>query len=304
MSQYTVILNPIAGKGGGRKLIDPIRKEFEKRGVDYELVVTTGPGHATQAARDSGAPVVVAVGGDGTLNEVANGIAGSLKALGIIPAGSGNDFIKSVNIPANVRAALEILFAGRIREVDAGEVSCGGGKAGPGNSPARLFVNGVGIGFDAAVAARTRQIRYLSGTTLYVTAVLQTLGRYEPPDFALSMDHTTEHSRNLLIAVGNGKCAGGGFYLTPDAEVDDGLLDICVVGEKTIPEILTLMPKVMRGKHHNVPGVKFFRERHLSVSSDASFFVHADGEIVGENVSTVTLGIRPRCLKILAPPKA
>lgn len=299
MSAYTFILNPTAGRGAAARLLDPLRAELDGRGIDYELITTSRPGHATAAARLSKAPVIVAVGGDGTLNEVANGLSGPNRKMGIIPAGSGNDFIKSVGIPSKFHPALEILFNGKSRAVDLGTVSCGEVS---GNSPPRYFVNGVGIGFDAAVAARTREIKYLGGNALYILAVFQTLGKYVPPRFTLSMNGSTSHSRNLLIAIGNGRCVGGGFYLTPDAKVDDGLLDICMVDDKSIPQILTLMPKVLKGKHQNVKGVSFFREKGITVSAEEPFYVHADGEIVGTNVNRVDVGILPGQLSIIAGP--
>lgn len=300
MSAYTFIVNPTAGKGAAARLLDPLRTALEGRGTDYDLVITSRPGHATTAARLSKAHIVVAVGGDGTLNEVANGLTGPGKTMGILPAGSGNDFIKSVGIPSKFASALEVLFQGVRRPVDLGTVVCG---ALSGNSPPRYFVNGVGIGFDAAVAARTREITYLGGNALYIMAVFQTLGRYVPPHFTFSMNGTVQQSRNLLIAIGNGPCAGGGFYLTPDARVDDGLLDICMVREKSILQILSLMPKVMKGKHQNVSGVSFHREKSISVSAQEPFFVHADGEIVGASVTRVDVGILPGQLSVIAPPR-
>jgi YegS/Rv2252/BmrU family lipid kinase len=299
LSAYTFIVNPTAGRGAAARLLDPLRAELDRRGTDYELVTTSRPGHATAAARLSKSHVVVAVGGDGTLNEVANGLTGPQRTMGIIPAGSGNDFIKSVGIPPKFLPALDLLFNGKPRVVDLGTVFCG---ENPGNSPPRYFVNGVGIGFDAAVAARTREIKFLGGNALYMLAVFQTLGKYVPPNFTFSMNGSTKRSRNLLIAIGNGRCAGGGFYLTPDAEVDDGLLDICMVDAKSIPQILTLMPKVMRGKHHNVPGVSFLRGKGMTVTADEPFYVHADGEIVGANVNRVEVGVLPGHLSIIAGP--
>ena len=300
MRQYTFIVNPAAGKGAGRSVFRSVQVELERKSISYDIVETTGTGHAKEAARAAGTPIVVSVGGDGTLNEIANGIIGSRKTIGIIPAGSGNDFIKSVGIPGKPLPALQLILRGITREVDAGTVCCTELKEGGGNFLPRLFVNGVGVGFDAAVAARTREIRFLSGNALYILAVLQTLGKYSPPRFDIRSESYSRQARGLLIAVGNGRCAGGGFYLTPDAEVDDGLLDICSVDEKDIFQILRLMPLVMRGKHHNVSGVKFFKEKQLTISADEQFYVHADGEIVGANVRRVEIGLHESRLTVIA----
>ncbi len=300
MNQFTFIVNPAAGKGAGKKVFSSLQGELKRSATSYEIVETTGPGHATEAARAASTPVVVSVGGDGTINEIANGITGSTKSLGIIPAGSGNDFIKSIGVPRKPLQALQTLLQGATRQVDIGTVRCTPQKDGGGNFEPRLFVNGVGVGFDAAVAARTREIPFLSGTALYVVAVLQTLGKYAPPKFKIQFDASSRETRGLLIAVGNGKCAGGGFFLTPDASVDDGFLDICSVDDKNIFQILSLMPRVMRGKHHNVPGVKFFREKRLTISADEPFYVHADGEIVGVNVRRVEIGMHSSRLSVIS----
>jgi YegS/Rv2252/BmrU family lipid kinase len=302
MKLFTFVVNPVAGKGAGKNVFRSIRGELEGRAIPYDVVETTGPGHATEAARSAATPVVVSVGGDGTINEIANGITGSGRSLGIIPAGSGNDFIKSVGVPRRPLQALQTLLHGVTRPVDIGTVRCAPSSEGGGNFETRLFVNGVGVGFDAAVAARTREIPVLSGTALYLLAVLQTLGRYAPPNFTIEFDGSSRQTRGLLIAVGNGKCAGGGFYLTPDARVDDGLLDICSVEDKNILQILSLMPRVMRGKHHGVPGVKFFKEKRLTISADDPFYVHADGEIVGANVRRVEIGLHDSQLTVISEP--
>jgi len=301
MNRFTFVVNPEAGKGEGKKVFAALERELKTRGVDYLAVVTTGPGDATRAAREASSPHIVAVGGDGTINEIANGMAGGTGALGIIPAGSGNDFIKCVGIPRRPLDALDVVLTGKPRPVDVGTVRCTVEKEGGGNSVPRLFVNGVGVGFDAAVAARTREIPLLGGIALYLAAVFQTLGRYTAPTFRMEGEHVNREAPALLIAVGNGTCAGGGFYLTPDASVDDGLLDICAVDDKNVLEILRLMPRVMRGKHHNVPGVKFFRDRNFVITADTQFYVHADGEIVGANVRRVEIGLLKGKLAVLAP---
>jgi YegS/Rv2252/BmrU family lipid kinase len=238
---------------------------------------------------------VVAVGGDGTANEVANGVISSKKTLGIIPTGSGNDFIKSIGIPRNTSGALECLFRDNRRLIDCGAVQC----PNSGTESYRIFVNGVGIGFDAAVAERTTHIRRLSGTALYLAAVFQTLGRYKSPLFKIRLDSIAKESRNLLIAIGNGRCAGGGFYLTPDASVTDGLLDVCAIDEMSVLQILRLMPNVMKGKHMNMQGVRFSRAKEIDVSAAAKFYVHADGEIVGDQVNEVHVEIKTEALRVV-----
>ncbi|MEO8168393.1 MAG: diacylglycerol kinase family protein, partial [bacterium] len=204
--KYSFIVNPKAGNGRTEKLVARLTSEIAIHQLDAEILVSQKPGHAIELASLSKGEIVIAVGGDGTVNEVANGIVGSSKVLAIIPSGSGNDMIKSLAIPNDFRGAFDLLMDGKIISMDCATVQCGA-------SPPRYFLNGAGVGFDAAVAQRSLGITYLNGTLRYVVAVLQTLGKYRAPAYTIRLDSKTSVSRNLLIAIGNGRCAGGGFYL-------------------------------------------------------------------------------------------
>ena len=301
MISYTFIVNPAAGKGAGERITRPLRVILEAFKMPYELVLTERVGHATVLARTASGEVVVGVGGDGTLNEIVNGLMGTGKALGIVPAGSGNDFIRSVGIPRGLARAVEKLRSGLRRLVDVGSVRCLG-ATGPDSDEfqkPRWFLNGVGVGFDAAVAARIKEIRYLRGTPLYMAAVFQTLGRYQNPRLTVDIDGDHREGRHLLIAIGNGTCAGGGFYLTPRASVSDGLLDFCLIGDVGKLRILRLMPLVLWGKHVSKEGVNYVRGRNIVISSEDRFHVHADGEIVGRGVTRVEVGLLDEKLPVI-----
>lgn len=293
MPKFTFIINPAAGKGKGRKLMYTLEREIMRRRLHAEIVYTERHGHAQELAQASSADVIVAVGGDGTINEVVNGIIGTEKTLGIIPNGSGNDLVKSLGTPADMSSALDVLVTGYKISIDAARVLCSG------NSTTRYFVNGVGIGFDAAVAERTTSMKYLSGFFLYLVAVLQTLGKYESPQFSIRLDTGAMEGKKLLIAIGNGRCAGGGFYLTPDADVADGVLDVCLIDDISILSILRVMPRVMKGTHRTFPGVQFTRATWIEVLGSAPFVVHADGEIVGKNTTDVKVHILPAILNVM-----
>ena len=301
MSDFTFILNPKAGKGKAAKLTERLHAAIKAQPLgSFEIVETSGIGDATKIAKASSSPIVVAVGGDGTVHEVANGIIGTEKILGIVPAGSGNDFIKSVLIPPQLRESVACLARRRVACVDVGKVklACANGTAAEDQS-ASFFVNGLGIGFDAAVADRTRHISIASGTLVYVIAVLQTLGRYRAPMFDITIDGKTSHSKNLLIAIGNGKCAGGGFYLTPDAKVTDGVLDVCLINEIPTFEILKLMPKVMKGRHRDCRHVRLDRAKEIRVVADGPVAVHSDGEILASDATELDVKIVPGALKVI-----
>jgi diacylglycerol kinase (ATP) len=299
MARYLFVLNPVAGRGAGGQSLKRLRSLLASSKIDYEIVLTAGPAHATDLAREAKADIIVAVGGDGTANEIANALAGTEKVLAILPIGSGNDLIKSLGIPRDMAKAFDIILKGKRKTIDTGAVSCGHlapGDALGGFTKERVFVNGVGVGLDAAVAERTTHLPRLRGTLLYLVALLQAVWRYNAPLIKMVRDSETTESRKLLVAIGNGRCAGGGFYLTPDARVDDGLLDLCLVDDLPLYHILRLVPKVMLAKHRQAKGITLMTARSISLSTDRGVYVHADGEIVGREVSQVRIGIRPKSL--------
>jgi YegS/Rv2252/BmrU family lipid kinase len=268
----------------------------------FDLQLTKCAGDATTLAKEIAGEVIVAVGGDGTVNEVANGLISSEKSLGIVPAGSGNDLIKSIGIPRSFPDALNILLKNRTRRIDVASVACSRSSElenGATSPSERYFLNGVGVGFDAAVADCTNRMKRLRGSIRYVLAVLRTLGKFQAPLFCISLDGEITESTNLLIAVGNGKCAGGGFWLTPDASVYDGWLDVCLVEAIPVHKILRLMPKVMRGAHTMEASVTMRRAKAIEISSSQRFYVHADGEIVGREVNEVKIRVHGKALRVV-----
>jgi len=297
---YLFVVNPTAGKGRGARVEEWLSRKLARSDIDHHIVRTKGRGEAGGIARDAHADVVVAVGGDGTIHEIANGLIGTKKILGIIPAGSGNDLVKSLGIPQQRDEALRDLLGGSIRRFDAGRVQWSTHP--DGNFKERFFVNGLGIGFDAAVAKTASELRYLSGTLLYLTAVLLTMRRYIPPLLEISLQEAGKGARRqLLVAVGNGACAGGGFYLTPTAKADDGLLDVCSIDAGSAFRILALVPKVLRGKHAGADGVTMYRGKEFTVSSDEPFPVHADGEFLGDSIRTLRVGVVAGMVPVVAP---
>lgn len=300
MKDFTFVLNPAAGKGAGARAANHVEQLLKGSGLRYRTVRTEGAGHATEIARTAGTACVVAVGGDGTINEVANGLVDTCTTMGVIPTGSGNDFIKSIGVPRSVRKAVDLLQTGTPRMIDVGRVETGSLVNGSiVYAPARYFVNGVGVGFDASVARRVAEITWLRGTALYLLAVFQTLGKYRPPVFDVVADDARWEKKHLLVAAGNGPCAGGGFYLTPGARVDDGLLDVAVIDNVPVLKILGLIPGVMAGKRVEKEFVRYLRVKHLALSSESTFNVHADGEIVGREVHGVRIRVEPGVLRVI-----
>ncbi|CUS82541.1 lipid kinase, YegS/Rv2252/BmrU family [Candidatus Kryptonium thompsonii] len=244
-----IVLNPYAGRWKGAKLYHKLIQYVRHLKYLERFQVTTAPGEAIQIARDTPAELVVAAGGDGTVNEIVNGIlqSNSEKLLGVIPIGSGNDFAKMLNLkPFKIKVAIESIKRRRITTSDVGIIRFIDEF---GNSGERFFINGVGVGFDAVVANESRKIKHLRGILLYLLALLKSLKDYETPEMEVYIDGKKIKEKIFLVAVGNGKSAGGGFLLPPDAKINDALLDVCLVNDLSILRVLQVIPTVLKGKH-------------------------------------------------------
>ena len=252
-----------------------------------EVVRTEGPGHAqvlaAQAVRQ-GAKHVVAVGGDGTVHEVANGLLGgdTDAALGVVPIGSGNDFAKLLGVYGHdpLRAVARLVTA-RSRRFDAGRV--GGGE---------WFVNSVGFGFGPAVVKTRNRLQHLRGFLSYLVPVVQTFFQFEPVVFDVSAPGFRERGYMMMIEVCNGTTAGGSYRFAPDADPADGKMDVCLIRRVSLPRFLLAIPRVMRGTHVKMREVAIIKTAKLVVRSpEEPLMLHVDGELrePGVNECTVEL---------------
>lgn len=289
--RYRIIVNPVAGRGRGARLLPRIHELLA--GWRYDLVLTRFRRHATElaaAAADSGYDVVVAVGGDGTTLEVLNGLAGRETALAVLPIGSGNDFVKPLGIPTDLEAAVRLLRQGRLHAIDLG-------RAGD-----TYFGNMLGMGFDARVAIETYRLPRLRGFALYLAALWRTVWRYRAPHLRIECDGQVREGRFLMANVANGRCQGANFWLTPTAQMDDGYFDLCLIAAMPIPLFFYHLPKVFRGKHTRLREVTMLQARRVSVRADTPIAVHADGEILAEATTALQVEIVPRALRVLCRP--
>jgi YegS/Rv2252/BmrU family lipid kinase len=207
--------------------------------------------------------------------------------LGIIPIGSGNDFVKMLALPLDFVKAIEVIKRGRTMKMDLGKV---------GDS---YFANGLGMGFDADVVIESLKVKKLRGSMIYLYSVLKTLSHYRNRMITLSVDGKKESRKVFMINVGNGEYLGGGFYLTPGAKIDDGILDVSIIQALSFREVLMHLPKAMKGRHVSLPQVQFFRAKELIVESAEGIPVHADGELLGTNFNRVEISILPGTLKVI-----
>jgi diacylglycerol kinase (ATP) len=287
--------------------VPALERGFRRAGARLEVARTRGRGDgadlAYAAARD-GWPAVVAVGGDGIVHEVANGLmrAGSEgrgAALGVIAAGSGNDFAKMLGPPRDAESAAAGIATAAPRAVDIGRVSrwvVDSGGAAP-----WYFTNGIGLGFDAQVALEASRIRRLRGLAIYAAAAVRVLRDLRAPRMRVLVDGREVADRRLVLTtLGNGPCHGGAFWLCPDARIDDGLLDVLLADARGALELTALIPRVMRGRHLSARGVEVHRGRTVTLTSGDPLPIHADGEIVGEGVREIEVEVVPGGLRVLA----
>jgi diacylglycerol kinase (ATP) len=298
-----VILNPWADHGRAAGMAKQIEQWGTSYGGQFDVVMTTEPGHGRTLARealDQNYDIVAAAGGDGTVHEVVNGLVQGDSApipLGVIPLGSGNDFAFGSNLVKEPQAAVERLFCGQNRRIDLARIEDNHGR--------RVLVNnGIGIGFDATVTIQSLTITRIHGFAMYTLATLRTIAfYYRTPHLVVHFDDRRVEQDALLLAVGIGRRVGGGFYLTPDAEQDDNLLDSCLVNPVGRLTMLWMLPRVMKGTHTTSKHVSMHRSRTLEViSENMPLPIHIDGEIFAfpkDDVRRVTITSLPAALPII-----
>ncbi|MDX1931123.1 MAG: diacylglycerol kinase family lipid kinase [Capsulimonadales bacterium] len=281
-----VIYNPTAGRGQG---VVMALKAKELLGPKYEWRPTQKAGHAIQLAREAGATheVVVAMGGDGTVGDVARGLLGTNAALGVLPAGTGNDFARNLNLKLELDEAVSTVLSGVVRHIDVGMIN---------DTP---FINNAGTGFDAAVMkTMNTSIRFARGYSAFLLAILKTLPTYKPFRLNLTtVDGEKIEERAYMVSVLNGRMYGGGMLAAPFAEMDDGNLDLMII--KAVPKIqlLPLIGKVRSGQHMNHKAVRVLKARGFSVKTVPTQPLNIDGDVTGLTPADITT--LPRALKVL-----
>jgi diacylglycerol kinase (ATP) len=242
--------------------------------------------------------VVVAVGGDGTVNEVAAGIVGNSGVeLAVIPRGTGVDFVRTYGIPRKLDGAVEVALHGRTREIDAGRV---GYRAWSGEAGEAWFFNAAGVGMSGAVAKRTNEsTKALGGKVSYLWSTLAVFARWRNTEVRVSVDGEIRGGRMNEIVVANGRYLGGGMMLCPEASPDDGLFDVLLIGDITKRDLVQTLPKIYRGTHLPHPKAELLRGTVVSVDSDQPLPVQLDGEQPG--TTPVRFEIVPRALRLRVP---
>jgi len=298
-----IIVNPVSGNGKTGQRWAGLEERLRIEGAQFEVEFTREPGHATQLARDAvtaGCRTIVSVGGDGTLNEVINGLVADGRAdpdvkLGLIPGGTGSDFGRGVGLPRDpLEAALRLLKA-EPRGFDVGQITC---KLGEGTNT-RYFINVAGIGFDGAVSDRVnRSSKALGGTIPYLSSLLVTLFSYANKRVRWTLDGQARDEVLNSVIVANARYFGGGMFISPNSKMDDGLFHVITLGDWGTLEFLVAVPRVYNGTHLTHPKVKEYIGREVTVEADGRMFLQAEGDLIGE--APATFKILPRALQVLA----
>ncbi|HZM60900.1 MAG TPA: diacylglycerol kinase family protein [Vicinamibacterales bacterium] len=291
-----VIINPISGTGRrpdeARRRAELAASLVERRGLEAEVFVTEHGGHARELAHTAvarGASMCIAWGGDGTINEVASSLAFSNVALAVVPSGSGNGLARELAIPLNPAAAFEVALGGRDQLIDAGEIE------------GRMFFNVAGLGFDAHVAhefAETGHAR--RGFARYISIAVRELIRFVPDQYTISANGTRLETRALFIAIANSRQYGNGATIAPGARIDDGALDVVVVGERSPWSAIAQMPMLFSGKVDRLPGVTIIPTADVEITAKHDMVYHVDGEpaLAGRSVRA---RVHPGVLRVRVP---
>jgi diacylglycerol kinase (ATP) len=295
MSEAVLALaNPAAGNGRGRRTGARAVALLERCGLELETVFSRSAEHLEELAAAEarrGGVRLIAIGGDGTFSAVARGlltVPGARTMLGIVPLGTGNDFVKSTGLPRDWRAACRALAAGCTpRAIDAARVN------------GRWFINAVGMGFDAAVARATLRYKWLPGPLGYAAGLLEALaagaGR---PICSIRWDGGEDRRPVTLVAACNGQYVGGLFRLAPGAALDDGRLDIVWADALSRRQVLRHAPSVIRGTHERLPVTHRAQTVTVEICSDTPMPVQADGELIGDELRRLTIELTPGALRL------
>ncbi|HVR88498.1 MAG TPA: diacylglycerol kinase family protein [Candidatus Limnocylindria bacterium] len=283
------ILNPAAGRGAGRTLAPSLANAFRDAGLRIEVLVTPGPAEATRLAAeaaDDGYATVIAAGGDGSANEVANGLVGTTTALALYPIGTGNDLARSLGYPRRLRDVPAFIAAGRRRVIDVGELN------------GRIFVNAAGVGIDGVVAEGVRGSTRLVGPTLgYLAGALGAIARYRALPMRITIDGEEREGRHLVVVASNGRYFGGGMQPAPRSALDDGWLDITVAGDLGKLATLGALARLYRGTHVNGTTIQGVRARSVDIALERPAAIEIDGELLRS--AAVAIRVRPGALAVL-----
>jgi diacylglycerol kinase (ATP) len=291
--RYLFIINPIAGNGKGLKYISKIQEYFNDKDAEFKIEVTQHKNHGCEIAKEyshNNDCHIFAIGGDGTINEVLNGIVGTNSILSIIPCGTGNDFVKTLYGSYFIEDYVTTLIEGISTSIDLAKVND------------RYYLNIASVGFDSEVAynvTKFKGLKFLPGIICYLLSVLYTAFKFRAIDLEIYIDNKVEKQKTFLLAAANGKCYGGGIFITPEATIFDGKLDICNIKRVSVLKLLTSIGKAIKGDIKHIKEVSYSKCNKAIVTSSTEFTLNIDGELLKTNHAEFQ--IIPRGIQMMLP---
>lgn len=289
-SRYAVICNPAAAGGRGEQRLPLAVAELQRLGADHRIVRTRDIGHASEEARAAAAAgeTVIAIGGDGLLRPIAAELRHTDSALAIVPGGRGNDLARVLGIPTDTAEATRIAVQGAERLLDVPSVD------------GEPYLGIASLGFDSDANRIANEARLIRGNLVYLYAALRALAGWRTARFTVTIDGERHELSGYSIGACNSQAYGGGMFVAPQAELDDGLLDVVTLGEMPKRRFLfRLLPKVFKGTHLDDPYVHAWRGSTVEIAADRDFVIYADGDPIGTVPAHVT--VEPRCLRVIVP---
>jgi YegS/Rv2252/BmrU family lipid kinase len=287
--RFALLVNPASAGGKALKALPAVHEMLDRLGAPHRTVTTRSSEHAAEEAAKAAADgeTVAALSGDGTLRPLAGALKGTGATLAIIPCGRGNDLARVLEIPNDPAEAARVAVEGAERPIDVGEVD---------GTP---FVGIASFGFDSEANRIANDAKLIRGTAVYLYAALRALAAWKPAAFTLTIDGERHDYTGYSIAVGNSKAYGGGMMVLPDAELDDGRLDVLVSKQAGKLTFLRGVFQTFKAAHVDSPHAEFLRGEVVEVASDRPFVIYADGDPIG--ATPATLRVQPRCLRVIVP---
>jgi YegS/Rv2252/BmrU family lipid kinase len=287
--RFALLVNPASAGGRALKALPRVHAELDALSAEHRTVTTRSIDHAFEEAGHAAASgeTVVALGGDGLLRPLAGALKHTGSAVAIVPCGRGNDLARVLGIPTDPAEAARVAVRGEERLLDVANVE---------GTP---YMGVASFGFDSDCNRIANEARLVKGNAVYVYSALRALAAWRPATFTVKVDGERHAVTGYSVAVGNSKAYGGGMFILPQAELDDGKLDVMLSKQTSKLRFLAELPKVFRGNHVESPYVEFLRGEEIEVSSDRPFVIYADGDPIG--ATPAIMRVERRCLRVIAP---
>jgi YegS/Rv2252/BmrU family lipid kinase len=287
--RFALLVNPASAGGKALKALPVVHETLDRLGAPHRTVTTRSTEHAAEEAARAAAQgeTVAALSGDGLLRPLAGALKGTPSALAVIPCGRGNDLARVLGIPTDPAEAAQLAVDGPEKLLDVAEVD---------GTP---FVGIASFGFDSEANRIANEAKFVRGNAVYLYAALRALAAWKPAAFSVNVDGERHDASGYSVAIGNSKAYGGGMFVLPEAELDDGKLDVLISKDASKIAFLRGVFQTFKAAHVDSPDAQFLRGATIEVSSDRPFVIYGDGDPIG--TTPATMRVEQRCLRVIVP---